>query len=244
MSVKKIKIIKSIIIVMMAGIIGYIAYPFVTNIPAYFRRDAALSEWEDLKQSIEVTEIEVKENAAGKDLKATEPPADFEIDRPVLDSSIGTAVEANRDISIDQELLFPLKITIPKIDLEEIVYESADVETLKKGPGHIPQTPLYGEYGRFTISGHRTTYGAPFNKIDRLEPGDLINIETLDGQRYVYAVSETVFVKPTAVEILEGTSDRKELLLTSCHPEYSARERIIVISQLIKVYPFEIEKPL
>ncbi len=68
-------------------------------------------------------------------------------------------------------------------------------------------------------------------------------METLGGQRYVYAVSETVIVKPTAVEILEGTFDRKELLLTSCYPEYSARERIVVISQLLKVYPFEIEKP-
>ncbi len=227
----------------MVAIIGYIAYPFITNIPANLRRDAALSDWDDMQQSIEAKEIEQPDPEQTKDIEevlAENPEIAVNVEE--FAQSLGTAIENNRDINIDQELLFPLKITIPKIELEELVYEDADVETLKKGPGHIPQTPLYGEFGRFTISGHRTTYGAPFNKIDRLEAGDIIHVDTLDGQRYVYVVTETVFVKPTAVEILEGTSDRKELLLTSCHPEYSARERIVVISQLLKVYPFDIEK--
>ena len=57
-------------------------------------------------------------------------------------------------------------IRIPKIDLEKAVLEGVGVEDLKKGPGHYPRQP-----GNAAIAGHRTTYGAPFSRLDELQPG-------------------------------------------------------------------------
>ncbi len=136
------------------------------------------------------------------------------------------------------EDFFPLMIRIPKIGLKLIVNEGADTKTLKQGPGHIPETPLPGDTGRCTISGHRTTYGSPFRRIGELEDGDFIYLETFKDRKLIYVVTGQEIVGPEDVYILAGT-DKKELLLTSCHPEYSAAERLIIISELIKIYSLE-----
>ncbi|GAG62694.1 unnamed protein product, partial [marine sediment metagenome] len=160
------------------------------------------------------------------------------------DSSIGTDNNIDEEVvdykDLTAEDFFPLKIRIPKIDLEWIVNEGSDRQTLKEGPGHIIETPLPGDLGRCTFSGHRTTYGAPFNKIDKLEDGDLIYLETIKGELFIYAVTELEIIDPRDVYILEG-SDKRELLLTSCYPEYSAAERVILIAELVNIYPLGLE---
>ncbi|MFN7148315.1 MAG: class E sortase [Microthrixaceae bacterium] len=127
-------------------------------------------------------------------------------------------------------------ITIPSIGVQHVVVEGVSKADLKKGPGHYPGTPLPGQAGNSGIAGHRTTYGAPFNRIDELVPGDEITVATPQGQ-FVYNVvaapgqppdgEAPYIVKPTQVEVLEDFGDNR-LTLTACHPEYSARERIIV----------------
>ena len=79
------------------------------------------------------------------------------------------------------------QIEIPSIGVTEYVVEGTDVDSLRKGPGHYPETPLPGEPGTTAIAGHRTTYGAPFRKIDQLERGEPIIIDMPDG-RFVYRV--------------------------------------------------------
>ena len=101
---------------------------------------------------------------------------------------------------------------------------------LKKGPGHYPETPLPGQEGNAAIAGHRTTYGAPFNRIDELEPGDEIHVETIQGS-FTYLVTEQLIVSPTQVDVLADKGDNR-LTLTACHPKYSARQRIVVVAQL------------
>ena len=150
----------------------------------------------------------------------------------------------NSELSIYEGLtaedFFPLKMTIPKIELEWILYESTASAVLKKGPGHESQTPLPGDIGRSTISGHRTTYGAPFNRVDELEEGDLIYLETIKDELFVYQVTDQQIVKPTDVWILDGT-DKKELLLTTCDPKYSAANRLIIIAELVDIFSFGLE---
>ena len=73
-----------------------------------------------------------------------------------------------------------------------------------------------------------------------LKEGDLIYLETLDNKSYVYSVTALEIVKPTDVWILEGT-EKEELLLTTCHPKYSAATRLIIISELIELFSFEVE---
>lgn len=102
---------------------------------------------------------------------------------------------------------------------------------LKKGPGHYPGTALPGGSGNAAIAGHRTTYGAPFFRVDELEAGDPIFI-TIRGGRYRYDVSELKIVAPEDAWVLEPTEDNR-LTLTTCHPRYSAAQRLIVVAQLV-----------
>jgi sortase A len=121
-------------------------------------------------------------------------------------------------------------IVIPKIGVDKIVVEGVSVPDLKKGPGHYPESPLPGQKGNAAIAGHRTTYGAPFNRIDELEPGDEIMITTVQGT-FRYLMTEQLIVSPTAVEVLQDKGDNR-LTLTACHPKYSARQRIVVVAEL------------
>jgi sortase A len=122
------------------------------------------------------------------------------------------------------------RIVIPEIGVDKIVVEGVSVSDLKRGPGHYPDSPLPGQPGNAAIAGHRTTYGAPFNRIDELEQGDEILVTTLQGS-FRYAVSQQLIVRPDQVEVLEEFGDNR-LTLTACHPKYSARQRIVVVATL------------
>lgn len=121
-------------------------------------------------------------------------------------------------------------IRIPAIGVDKIVVEGVALPDLKKGPGHYPETPLPGQEGNAAIAGHRTTYGAPFNRIDELVAGDEILVETVQGD-FRYLVTEQLIVSPSAVDVLEDKGDNR-LTLTACHPKYSARQRIVVVAEL------------
>lgn len=130
-------------------------------------------------------------------------------------------------------------IAIDKIGVQHVVVEGVSRADLKKGPGHYPGTPLPGQAGNAAIAGHRTTYGAPFHRIDELVPGDVINVATPQGG-FTYRVLPApdnpdlgwYAVKPNQVEVIGDFGDNR-LTLTACHPKYSARERIIVHAELI-----------
>ena len=124
------------------------------------------------------------------------------------------------------------RIEIPTIGLDWIFVRGVTSADLKKGPGHYPDTPMPGTAGNAALAGHRTTYGAPFNRIDELEPGDEIVITTVQG-RFRYEVAEQLIVDPSRVEVLLPIPGRDTLTLTSCHPKYSARQRIIVRADLV-----------
>ncbi len=121
-------------------------------------------------------------------------------------------------------------IQIPKLGVDQAVVEGVGVEDLKKGPGHYPGTPLPGEAGNAAIAGHRTTYGAPFNRLDELKPGDPITVRTRAGT-FRYEVSESKVVSPDEVSVLDPTPDNR-LTLTTCNPKYSAAERLIIVASL------------
>lgn len=119
-----------------------------------------------------------------------------------------------------------------------VVVEGTSVSDLKNGPGHIPDTALPGELGNVVISGHRTTYGAPFARFGDLVDGHVVVLETERGW-FTYTVRETSIVAPTAVEVTyavpgdpEAKPDKRLLTLTTCHPKYSAKQRLIVQAEL------------
>ena len=122
-------------------------------------------------------------------------------------------------------------LRIPAIDVDKIVVEGVEVGDLKRGPGHYPDSPMPGQPGNAAIAGHRTTYGAPFNRLDELGQGDEILVTTAQGA-FRYEVQRSLIVKPDEVEVLDDFGDDR-LTLTACHPKYSARERIVVVASLV-----------
>jgi len=124
------------------------------------------------------------------------------------------------------------RLEIPAIDLTDYVVEGTDLDSLRKGPGHYPETPLPGERGTAAIAGHRTTYGAPFRHIDELDRGDRIIVDMPDG-RFVYRVEESRIVDDQDLSVLEPVGYRR-LMLSACHPLYSAAQRIIVYARQVR----------
>lgn len=137
------------------------------------------------------------------------------------------------------EPLFTLKV--PKIGLETVVVQGVGREELKKGPGHFPDcssttggrdcvsdSKYPGEKGNVPISGHRTTYGAPFFRLNELEKGDVIDF--VSGRvRYRYRVNEAgKVVDPVAGFREVEERGRDEVTLTTCHPRFSAAQRLVV----------------
>ena len=127
------------------------------------------------------------------------------------------------------------KLEIPAIGVDDYVVEGTDVDTLRKGPGHYPETPLPGEPGTTAIAGHRTTYGAPFRNIDQLERGDRIIVDMPDG-RFVYRTTRTKVVDDSDFSVLDSVG-YQQLVLTACHPLYSAAQRVVVFARLARRLP-------
>jgi sortase A len=123
------------------------------------------------------------------------------------------------------------RIRIPKIGANFVVVNGTDTVSLRKGPGIYDEVPFPGAPGTTAIAGHRTTYLAPFRKIDKLRRGDKITIEMPYG-RFTYDVERTRIVPPTEVSVIKRVSyDR--LVLSACHPLYSAAKRIVVFARLV-----------
>lgn len=125
------------------------------------------------------------------------------------------------------------RITIPAIGVDAIVVELASMDdraNLNRGPGHVPGTAYPGMAGNVFIAGHRTTYGAPFGRIDELRKGDRVVLATAEGKS-VYTVYEQRIVQPTDLSVL-GQEGEPRVTLMACHPRFSASRRILVLARL------------
>jgi len=131
-------------------------------------------------------------------------------------------------------------IRVPSLERLEngwAIVEGVSRGNLKNGAGHMPSTALPGQPGNSVISGHRTTYGAPFHEFDELEPGDVIEVETGLGA-HTYVVRDTIIVRPTEIWVTEQR-DGAWLTLTTCNPKFSSRERLVVFAELVAGPNFE-----
>ena len=124
-----------------------------------------------------------------------------------------------------------------------VVIEGVGAEDLRKGPGHYPGTALPGQLGNFVVSGHRTTYSAPFNRVDELRPGDRILVDTRTEQ-LVYSVTGQRIVAPSEISVTapvpfhpKRAAAKRLLTLTTCHPKFSAAKRLIIFGELTQRRP-------
>lgn len=129
------------------------------------------------------------------------------------------------------------RIKIPKIGVNVIVVEGVTLERLAYGPGHYPSTKQFGEKGTAGVAGHRTGWGAPFFNLDQLTRGDLVIVETT-AATFTYKVTDDIVVTPIHSEVLDGNPRSKaaqQLVLTTCTPKFTARDRLIVFTDLVKM---------
>ncbi len=145
------------------------------------------------------------------------------------------------------------RISIPAIGVSTVAVHGTSVEDLKAGPGFYPEAGFPGMGRPVGIAGHRTTYGAPFLDVDQLSAGDEVRLDMPYG-RFVYRVTEVRIIAPTDWSILnigagfdEATraaiaeggdcpgGNCEHLVLTACHPKYSAAQRIAVFATLDSV---------
>ena len=126
------------------------------------------------------------------------------------------------------------RIKIPRIGVDKVLVGGVDMESLKKGPGLFPGSPLPGQLGNVAIAGHRTTYGAPFEDLDRVAVGDEIVFETPTGTRTYRVHKEPYNVYPSNVEVV-ATKDptRATVTLVTCTPKYTSWKRLIVEAELV-----------
>jgi sortase A len=125
------------------------------------------------------------------------------------------------------------RIKIDRIGLDMVVVQGTDTGSLQRGPGHYPDTPIPGQPGTVAIAGHRTTYLAPFRHINDIRSGDEIRVE-LPYAAFTYTVERHEVVDPGDVDIIKPVGYPR-LVLTACHPLYSAAQRWAVFAKLSRI---------
>jgi sortase A len=128
------------------------------------------------------------------------------------------------------------RIRIPRIGVNFVVVNGTSTAALQSGPGIYPETSFPGAGNTTAIAGHRTTYLAPFRHIDELRRGDRIQLE-MPYAHFIYTVTGTAVVPPTAVRVAEAEVGHPRLVLSACTPLFSAAKRILVFARLDRSAP-------
>ncbi len=184
----------------------------------------------DRQQSALDTELDAAGVLAREDLQELEPIADQ--DRRLAELAARQARRSDPGDAIG-------RIELPTLDRSYAVVEGTDTASLRKGPGHYPGTPLPGQRGTVAVAGHRTTYGAPFRTVDDLRRGDPITMSMPYG-RFEYEVERTQIVPPTRTSVTRRVG-HDQLILSACHPLYSAEKRIIVFARFKRAQPARVD---
>ena len=179
----------------------------------------------------------LKQNELRKDLRKLEAAGPTPLERKALTH---LKTDRQRVAFLARSLRRRLKrgeaagrIKISKIHVNFVLVNGTDTASLQKGPGFYDHTPFPGARGTAAIAGHRTTYLAPFRRIDQLSGGDDIEI-VMPYATFHYRVERRRIVTPDSVWITNRVRyDR--LVLSACHPLYSAAKRVVVFARLVSV---------
>lgn len=155
-----------------------------------------------------------------------------ELDAPAAAATDAPAPAPDPDQPAAGPAELSFRMRADDIDLDWVVGDGVSKQDLTAGPGWMRGTAVPGAGGNTVISGHRTTYGAPFNRLDELEPGDRITLDMPGGARLVYRVADVYVVDPATIEVAYPT-DASQLTLTTCTPTGTARYRLVVQAEQV-----------
>jgi sortase A len=136
-----------------------------------------------------------------------------------------------RDLAARSPAGNPLgRIGITRMGANFVFVSGTGKSSLKTGPGHYDRSPLPGLPGTVAIAGHRTTYSAPFRRMNKLRRGDRITL-TMPYGRFTYSVEGLRVVRPEHVGVLKHVRHNR-LVLTTCTPVDSAAKRLVATARL------------
>jgi sortase A len=136
------------------------------------------------------------------------------------------------------------RLRVPRLGIDLVMVSGAERSSLHHGPGHLTGTPLPGRSGNSVIAGHRATWGAPFAHLDRLRPGDRIQVATSDGRSEFVVrapnpapIAQTRrghrIVRADDFTIADQDMSRNRLTLLTCHPRFGSSQRLVVVADRI-----------
>ena len=106
------------------------------------------------------------------------------------------------------------RLTAPAHGRDLIVLAGATARTMAWGPGHLHGTASPGAPGLAILGGHRDTH---FRFLEELSPGDILRVETADGEDLAYRVAGTAVVDHRDVTFRIDPA-RSSLALVTCWP--------------------------
>ena len=127
------------------------------------------------------------------------------------------------------------EISIPRMGMKQVMVQGTKPTTLRQGPGHYTGTTLPGQDGTVGIAGHRSTYSAPFKKLNELKKGDEVFVKLPYGL-FTYRIEGTKIISPDNIGAFRRAGYNR-LMMTACHPIFSDRQRIIAFGRLEKIEP-------
>ena len=201
-----------------------IAYPFYTNFVMKRREADIMNSWENHISLNTTTQATTTETLTGNDPQVTDQSGNQS-----QSSETTSGGQTAQSQQVIPGALF--KITIPKINSSWVGYEGTNIPSLKRGPGHYIGTAIPGKLGTCIIAGHRTTYGAPFNRVDLLVNGDQIILETTEGKQFTYLATGKMEVLPNDLSALKQTG-YASLILTTSAPKFYATRMLLVFAKL------------
>lgn len=204
------------ITLILVGIIIFL-YPVAGNLYNRYQRNKLINEWannDSISQDVESDRIQSYEDLSNVFSEEAEKEPKFENYRPNM---IGT-------------------IEINKIGVDIPILSGTTKEDLKWGAGHLKGTAPLGQVGNTALAGHRSyTFGKIFNRLNEVEIGDNIIVNTKDYS-YKYQIYNIKVVEPTDFSILEPVDDKRILTLITCEPIYIATHRLIIHAEFIQKF--------
>ena len=217
-------------------IVGFIILIYSVN-QTFFSTSVINDEQNLLENKFQVSELNLSE-IRNQNMITEQSLDNLEQTDEFQESIISIATKTLTNQAAKAEFLPDVvgRLTILSANINHYVVFGATNKKLEYGPGYILGTSLPGSGGNFAIAGHRTTYGAPFGNLDRVKIGETIIFQTNTNQ-YKYKIVDLKIVSPDDNYVLDNYGDDR-ITLTTCHPKFSAKQRLVVVGQLEKVEVF------
>ena len=107
------------------------------------------------------------------------------------------------------------RLIVPRLGINQIILANASGQSLAFGPGKVGNGKFSNdENENLILSGHRDTH---FSFLQDVQPGEMINLQTVQGDWLKYVVEETVVLDSRTASLLRYQKEANLLLIT-CFP--------------------------